>query len=312
LLPKPSPVRLHIIHASVSTSRRKDVLPRFTHTQQAKHTGSPEASQTISLLRNHANGAEIFLVGTAHVSKKSAVEVRDVINVVKPDIVMLELCPGRAERLRAGQPASDTDFLKGILGSLFAPGANLQNELVKISFQSFYRILKHFGLAVGSEFIAAMEAGEQQGATIVYGDRDVRETISRLASVVKMEDIFQILVGKGPSPPRSVLDALEQKSGSEFEGIGDRLESQVEFMKRRSIARDLANFLRQINPQVAAALIDERDEVMVQNLRRLKGRVVGVVGLAHLDGIEKRWEALHQGNVAPLHAPCIVNKRQTR
>ena len=31
---------------------------------------------------------------------------------------------------------------------------------------------------------------------------------------------------------------------------------------------------------------------MVEALSRLEGRVVGVVGLAHLDGIERRWEQL--------------------
>ena len=37
---------------------------------------------------------------------------------------------------------------------------------------------------------------------------------------------------------------------------------------------------------------------MVDNLRQLTGRVVGVVGLAHLDGIERRWEALQHGDSA--------------
>ena len=34
---------------------------------------------------------------------------------------------------------------------------------------------------------------------------------------------------------------------------------------------------------------------MVDNLRKLKGRVVAVVGLAHLDGIERRWEEAQHG-----------------
>lgn len=48
-----------------------------------------------------------------------------------------------------------------------------------------------------------------------------------------------------------------------------------------------------IHPFTAAlANADERDEIMTQALLRLEGRVVGVVGLAHLDGIERRWEQL--------------------
>ena len=47
---------------------------------------------------------------------------------------------------------------------------------------------------------------------------------------------------------------------------------------------------------------DERDAIMVDSLGKLQGRVVGVVGLAHLDGMEKRWEALQLGRASPALA----------
>lgn len=34
---------------------------------------------------------------------------------------------------------------------------------------------------------------------------------------------------------------------------------------------------------------------MVKCLRQLEGRIVGVVGLAHLDGMQRRWDAAWQG-----------------
>lgn len=39
-------------------------------------------------------------------------QVRDMIRLVKPDTVMVELCAGRAARLRAGEPASEMGFFK--------------------------------------------------------------------------------------------------------------------------------------------------------------------------------------------------------
>lgn len=54
---------------------------------------------------------QIFLVGTAHVSKASAEEVRDMIRLVRPQAVMVELCPPRAAHLRTG-PAGEQDLLK--------------------------------------------------------------------------------------------------------------------------------------------------------------------------------------------------------
>ena len=44
---------------------------------------------------------QIFLIGTAHVSRQSAEEVKELLSVVQPGTIMLELCEQRAERLRS-------------------------------------------------------------------------------------------------------------------------------------------------------------------------------------------------------------------
>ena len=44
-------------------------------------------------------GKRITIVGTAHVSKKSITEVKEVIAKEKPDSVAIELCRGRYEQL---------------------------------------------------------------------------------------------------------------------------------------------------------------------------------------------------------------------
>ena len=49
---------------------------------------------------------QIYLVGTAHVSKNSAEEVRELINIVKPSTVMVELCRKRADKLRSNSQVS--------------------------------------------------------------------------------------------------------------------------------------------------------------------------------------------------------------
>ena len=43
---------------------------------------------------------QIYLVGSAHVSQQSAEEVREMIRLVKPQTVMLELCEERLQKLR--------------------------------------------------------------------------------------------------------------------------------------------------------------------------------------------------------------------
>ncbi len=46
--------------------------------------------------------AQIHLVGTAHVSKASSEEVRDIIHAVQPQTVFVELDAQRAQQLRGG------------------------------------------------------------------------------------------------------------------------------------------------------------------------------------------------------------------
>lgn len=52
--------------------------------------------------------------------------------------------------------------------------------------------------------------------------------------------------------------------------------SQVEAMKTRAMAREMTNYMRQVNPQLTAALIDERDQVrMWARLLRGPARLIG-------------------------------------
>ena len=54
--------------------------------------------QNVDLIR--ACGKEIFLVGTAHISKSSVELVKDVINEKKPDVVAVELCQSRFNSMK--------------------------------------------------------------------------------------------------------------------------------------------------------------------------------------------------------------------
>ncbi|KAL4436127.1 hypothetical protein ABPG77_005575 [Micractinium sp. CCAP 211/92] len=228
--------------------------------------------------------AQIFLVGTAHVSRQSAEEVRDMIRLVKPGAVMVELCAGRAARLRSG--TTDQDFLKQMLGSMFAPGGSLSQKLVQVSLPMMYRVMKLLGMDPGGEFKVALQEAERIGARVVYGDRDVNGTLQRLSQTMGLQELMAMMTGRGmPEPPPGVVELMMQQGTS-------NVEAQVEGLKTRALVREMAEYMRRVNPRLAEALIDERDQHMVDSLSRLEGRVVGVVGLAHLDGIERRWEEL--------------------
>ena len=150
------------------------------------------------VLTHPASGAECRIIGSAHVSSASADEVRGVILREKPDVVVLEL---------------DAERLTGLLKSASSARPALKaakrvqslSDAVKVLFNGNLPIVVgSLGYATvgalldsrpGSEFIAAVEAGQKVGATIVLGDRDQRATIGRLfARVQRGSKLFDAFV----------------------------------------------------------------------------------------------------------------------
>jgi hypothetical protein len=97
---------------------------------------------------------EIILIGTAHVSKKSVTEVKEVIAREHPSVVAVELCPGRYAALKGKtEDVSAKDILGGGNITLFLVHsllAYLQNK-----------IGADMEVKPGSEMIAAIDAAEE-------------------------------------------------------------------------------------------------------------------------------------------------------
>jgi len=73
------------------------------------------------------------------------------------------------------------------------------------------------------------------------------------------------------------------------------IEQEIEAMINRKMARETRAYVEKVcGKGFARALIDERDEILTQAMKNVPAGsiVVGVVGLAHLDGIEKNWDRM--------------------
>ena len=117
---------------------------------------------------------EFILVGTAHVSKKSAQLVKTVIEEENPDTVCVELCQSRYQAIQQKDRWQDTDIIKVVKEK---KSFLLLSNLLLASFQR--RIAKQFGIKPGQEMITAIETAETVGAQIHLADRDIRITLSR-------------------------------------------------------------------------------------------------------------------------------------
>jgi pheromone shutdown-related protein TraB len=211
--------------------------------------------------------AEIIVVGTAHISEESIAEVRRTIEAERPDVVAVELDPGRYQALT--NPEQQSASIKDILSS-----GKLYQFLVHWLLAYVQNKLgAEVGVKPGSEMLSAIDAARSVGASVALVDRDINITIARFWAKMRLIEKLKMLIallGIGTSDEEIDLDLKEITS--------DDTISQ------------LVTELRQFSPNAAQVLVDERDAYLAGNLLKLHGKIVAVVGAGHKEGIKHYLE----------------------
>eukprot|EP00587_Corethron_hystrix_P004814 CAMPEP_0113306814 /NCGR_PEP_ID=MMETSP0010_2-20120614/5912_1 /TAXON_ID=216773 ORGANISM="Corethron hystrix, Strain 308" /NCGR_SAMPLE_ID=MMETSP0010_2 /ASSEMBLY_ACC=CAM_ASM_000155 /LENGTH=393 /DNA_ID=CAMNT_0000161551 /DNA_START=223 /DNA_END=1401 /DNA_ORIENTATION=- /assembly_acc=CAM_ASM_000155 len=159
--------------------------------------------------------------------------------------------------------------------------------------QSMYSQLDKIGFSSGEEFKMAIETGSEIGSKIVLGDRDVQVTLNRLSEALEIVDWNKLTT-------MTIDDSIMPKGmGQNSAASGDiskeDLSQVVEALKTRENVRSIMNSLKKELPELYTALVAERDEYMANGLdiigkngasRGMKN-AVAVMGMAHLDGVER-------------------------
>lgn len=245
------------------------------------------------------NRGSVFLLGTAHLSKRSKVDVSELIRAIEPSDVFVELCGNRADVLyRDGEDPTMKDFgvkdaLKNLRGggNLFAAGyAYLLHSLGK-----------ELELTPGAEFRAAYLASQEMNASMLLGDRDVRVTIFRvwqgLTYMERLKVLWQVMFQS-----EELLGHAEQDN--------EKLMTHIDSMTEGSVdLKQLFDAMDRDFPWIVESLLRERDVHMGIILKQMFrnstkeapkasltmpeaaviGDVVAVVGAAHVDGIIQEW-----------------------
>ena len=257
-----------------------------------------QITPTTSLLRADGSDNEVYLVGTAHVSEASAKEVQDlIVNIVKPETVFVELDAARAAKLVNDNPLfgqdDDGDLLWNNIRSKVTQNLPMammggKESVMADYIRSFYNMLKGYGLVPGIDMLSAIRAAHQIDARLYYGDQDSNATMRKLTSGVS--NPMTLMKAMGTPVPEELQEVFQKIMAGGLDNIG----VSVERMKQRHHARKMGQFLDSALPEVANALLHERDLIMANNLRAHcgKGKVVAVVGMAHMDGIEQHWTKL--------------------
>ena len=224
----------------------------------------PESVSRLSL-----GGRQIYIVGTAHVSRESVEDVRRTIEAVRPDSVCVELCQGRYDALAKKDAWKKMNIFKIIRQK------KTSLLLAQLIMGSFYRKLgQKLGVQPGAEMIEGATVAEETGAKLVLADREIQITLKRvwgyLGFWTKLKLAFHLMAG-------IVL--------AEDEEIDEELIEKIK--KQDQLEAVLAEFAAKF-PQIKRRLLDERDVYLSQKIREAPGAtVVAVVGAGHVEGIKK-------------------------
>ena len=118
---------------------------------------------------------ELILIGTAHVSPDSVEEVKNIIELEKPDAVCIELDKARYESMQKQDQWENMDIVKviksGRAGFLFA-------NIILSNYQR--KLAEQFNIKTGQEMLQGIASAKECGAKLVLADRSLQVTFSRI------------------------------------------------------------------------------------------------------------------------------------
>jgi pheromone shutdown-related protein TraB len=216
---------------------------------------------------------ELILIGTAHISKQSAEQVKQVIEAERPDSVCVELDQQRYQSIKSGNQWRDMDIIQVLKEK---KGSLLLMNLAISSFQK--RMAKQFGIQAGQEMIQGIQSAEEIGAKLVLADRNIQTTFARIWGNIGFTGKLKLIMS-------IVYSIFSNESISEEE---------LEKLKSQDMIDGMLKDMTENFPSLKVPLIDERDQYLAQKIKEAPGnKVVAVLGAAHVPGIKEQIKKDH-------------------
>ena len=220
----------------------------------------------------------VTLIGTAHVSKKSADLVKKTVLELNPEIIAIELDKQRLhsllEKHKNPNKKQKSKFLDrnlirqvGMFGFLF----------LKISGYLQQKMGKTLNIDPGIDMLAGVQISKEQNTPLCLADRPILQTISqfkKLSFLQKMSMIKRMVFSKMSFDERKDIASKLQKG---------QLDNQVITQVIEQIKDEI--------PELYDILIHQRNVYMANEIIKLRkkgvSKMVLVIGAGHLPGIEE-------------------------
>lgn len=231
----------------------------------------PIINQRQSLETIRVGDTECVLLGTAHISRQSAAQVKAEITTGAYDAVAVELCENRYHNLRNPDRFANTDLWRiirqGQTGMMMA-------NLALGAYQK--RLAESLDIEPGADMKTAIEAADAADLALFRIDRDIGITLKRVYRSLSLWHALEIFAGLLNSVlsrekiSEAAIDRLKQ---------GDLLESALTEFANKS-------------PDLYVPLIQERDRYMAARLQQQietdhPRRLLVVVGAGHVAGLRR-------------------------
>lgn len=282
--------------SSTDGSESKNSSSRIIKTYETLEEFEKNLPPTVTVLTTPF-GSKVYLVGTAHFSEESQDDVSFVIRNVRPDIVMVELCPSRIHILKHDEKTlleEAKNFNLAKIRNIINTNGFINGIFFILLLHMSAHLAKELGMAPGGEFRRAFEEVHRlPGCMLQLGDRPINITLQRALRALSLWQTMK-LVWRLTSTQSISL-------------------KQVEECKQRDLLEKLLKEMAGEYPAFSDVFVKERDLYLCHSLQVAAlphttpnglpkpVKVVGVVGIGHADGIAKNW-----GKVDPSKIPDIL------
>ena len=213
---------------------------------------------------------ELYLVKTAHVSKNSVEDVKEVIENVNPDAICIELDEDRMSSITKKDNWRDTDIVSIIKQKKVG---FLMVNLILAAFQR--RMAASLDTKSGGEMMAAIDIAKERNLPLVLADRKIKTTFSRIWNNLGFMEKAKLLT----SIVMSIFDDEELTE----EDLNNLKQADMLDAALAEVGKEF--------PMVKRILVDERDMYLAKKIRTAPGKkIVAVVGAAHANGIVRHLE----------------------
>ena len=209
---------------------------------------------------------KVYLVGTAHVSQSSIEEVEKAFEMYHPDTVCVELCTQRYQSWQDKTAWQNLDIVKVFkqkkIGVL----------LVSLIFSAYQKkIGDDVKITPGAEMFRAIELANEKNLSIALVDRDVQITLNRLVVCLSVWDKLQLFY--------YLIASLFSTQKEEH---------KIDILLQKDVISELVDGMAASFPNIKTVIIDERDQIIAENINRAQGNtIVAIIGAGHLKGIKQ-------------------------